>query len=371
MKNQMINLFICLLFSASLFAQNLKGEYYITSTGGEITLKIQSVGIGQISGILTDENGIQYALQGREESGNASGTINAANGANLYFEAVLDGKQLQFIIAPVNANQQVDYNNMQSFILNRRESTASVPNQQIIPLDKVGTSAKSGVARSMGGGSVDKWTGTFNGNINGTASTLSIQQNQTQLKGKIDAGGYIYHLEGKINGTVSQGNVVDSQTQGRMNYQANLNGQTISITFSTDQGQTFQIQFSKGGLQGSNQNTTNSSAGSLDMRLVGMWSYSSSYTSGEYSFASQYRMQINADGTFLYGDGRVIGGGPGISADSGGGGDVSRGQWRIRNKTIEINEGAGWQAYAGYYIEGQSLLLKFADGSKQVWNKSY
>ena len=96
-----------------------------------------------------------------------------------------------------------------------------------------------------------------------------------------------------------------------------------------------------------------------------------SYSSGEYGFASQWKMLVNADGTYLYGDGRVVGGGPGIGGDTGGGGDVTRGQWRTQNGVIYTNEGYGWQPYAGYYVEGASLMLKFGDGSKQVWKRTY
>jgi hypothetical protein len=77
---------------------------------------------------------------------------------------------------------------------------------------------------------------------------------------------------------------------------------------------------------------------------------------------------VNADGTYLYGDAKVAGGGPGVSGQSGGG-DYTRGQWKTQNQTIYINEGSGWQPYAGYYIEGNSVLMKFADGSKQVWKR--
>jgi len=54
-----------------------------------------------------------------------------------------------------------------------------------------------------------------------------------------------------------------------------------------------------------------------------------------------------------------------------GGGDVTRGQWRTQNGVIYINEGYGWEAYSGHYVEGNSMLLKFDDGSKQLWERTY
>ena len=55
---------------------------------------------------------------------------------------------------------------------------------------------------------------------------------------------------------------------------------------------------------------------------------------------------------------------------SSGGGDMTRGQWKTSNQTIYINEGYGWQPYATYVTDGGSLLMKFGDGSKQLWKRS-
>jgi hypothetical protein len=199
------------------------------------------------------------------------------------------------------------------------------------------------------------------------------------LSGKIDAEGYIYLLSGTSDGGTWRGQLQDPQTQGQMQFQATLSEPNLNLLITymdpgTFQQGSFQLQFTRGESVPTVQNNSaisgETSAVERDQRLVGVWSYTDSYTSGEFSFASQFKMQVNPDGSYLYGDGRVVGGGPGVGGDSGGG-DVTRGQWKTQNQTIYINEGFGWQPYAGYYLEGASLMLKFGDGSRQVWKRVY
>jgi hypothetical protein len=82
-------------------------------------------------------------------------------------------------------------------------------------------------------------------------------------------------------------------------------------------------------------------------------------------------MTVHADGTFLYGGSRVVGGGAGWGGDSGAG-DYERGQWKTVGKVIHIREAGGgpWQPYARYYIEGGRMMLTFGDGSKQIWYRN-
>ena len=224
------------------------------------------------------------------------------------------------------------------------------------------------------------WNGKYSGSIDGTPTTLSLQHELAQISGVMDASGYKYNLSGRVKSNNSTGTLSDSQTGGQLSYSAVLQGSSLTLTLSTydaytGQNNSFDLYFTRSGAErstdqiaGNTDNSTNEKVGG-DMRLVGYWTYTDSYTSGEYSFATQYKLQVNSDGTYLFGDGKVAGGGPGISGSSGGG-DVTRGKWRAENGIIYINEGSGWQAYAGYYVEGTRMMMKFNDGSKQIWYKN-
>lgn len=108
-----------------------------------------------------------------------------------------------------------------------------------------------------------------------------------------------------------------------------------------------------------------------DPALVGLWRYSESYTSGDFSMVTQRFLEVRPDGTYSYGKGQVAGGGNSGSFDSGRGGDVITGKWRTENGMIYIDEGGygNWVPYSGYYVEGNSLMLKFNNGAKEIWER--
>ena len=360
MKHLFISLTLFLTLFCTLFAQSFPGEYFVAATGGEIVLTLQHAGQNQLTGKLVDTNGAQYQLQGTYEADDASGTITNAQGG-LYFKAYLDGQQLILTLIPPAANQQPDYAKAQEFPMTRRGNGMNNAGKMSGPLGNAGGPAQG-------------WSGTYNGNISGTPAIMTLQQNGNQLNGQIDAGGYIYILKGTANDNKSEGQVTDPQTQGVMAYQGTLDDTKIDLVLSAN-GAQLQLQFSKGGnpgtsgqpfSQGSNAGTANSEQ--LDQRLVGNWLYSESYTSDGFSFASQWRMIVNADGTYLYGDAKVAGGGGGVTGSSGGG-EMTRSKWKTENGIIYIDEGYGWQPYAKYYLEGNSLMLTLGDGKRQVWKR--
>lgn len=236
----------------------------------------------------------------------------------------------------------------------------------VIPLFLIGTSFNA-IGQDLSGPlalSVNPWTGSFSGSINGTASTLVMQCSDDLFQGTIDAGGYLYQLKGTVQGNAGSGDLVDEQNGATMPYTAVASNGRVDITIDGQNGP-FTMSFGNATVAASSDVNNNGTV-ALDQGVIGYWTYSESYTSGTYSFASQWNMALNPDGTFEYGKGQVAGGGLGVSGTSGEG-EVTRGQWKTENSNIYINEGYGWELYCGYYLEGNSLMLKFNDGSNQVW----
>ena len=370
MKNVFASWFFFWVVLFAIDAQSFSGEYFITAAEGEIVLKLEENGQNQLSGLLVDMNNVQYQVKGTFEATDASGIISNPQGG-LFFEAYLEGQQLILTLMPPAANQQPDYTKAQEFPLMRRGNTTPGTSSPIRPPLANRNDKVSGPLGS-GGNTEQNWTGSYSGNINGTPATLSLQQNGNQVNGIIDASGYKYSLSGTANGKNAQGQVIDTQTQGGMTYQSTLNGTDIAMTISVN-GSQLQLQFSKSTTNDSKVapsagNTGKTNNVQLDQRLVGNWLYTESYSSDGFSFASQWRMIVNADGTYLYGDAKVAGGGDGVSGSSGGGG-MTPGKWKTENSIIYIDEGYGWQPYAKYYVEGYSLMLTFGDGKRQVWKK--
>ena len=226
--------------------------------------------------------------------------------------------------------------------------------------------------------------GTYHGDISGTPATLTLQQEGSALRGAIDAGGYGYTLTGTARGGGGEGTLTDPQAGSAMAFEMAAQGSALTLTIlATDpygQVQRIPFSFQRAGGSGSYGAAAPSpapgpSAGGeanvqRDPALVGVWSYSNTYNSGDFSGTTRLQMQVNPDGTYLYG-----GGGVSISGDAGYGrsssGDVTRGEWRTEGNIVHIREAGSpqWTPYARYYVEGNQMLLTFGDGSRQVWNR--
>lgn len=221
------------------------------------------------------------------------------------------------------------------------------------------------------------WPGSYQGSINGTNSVLTISLSGSQLSGKIDADGYIYDLNGIVSGNSCSGKLADNITGGSMEFKVGLKGNTLDLILMipNEYGQVteFPLQYSRSSgnqsAPGANPVQSSSSNEQRDPYLVGGWRHTETFSSGEFGTVSEWYMTINQDGSYVYGDAQIAGGGDGYSFNSGEGSGNETGRWKTENSMIYINEGYGWQAYARYYIEGSSMLFTFEDGSKQLWEK--
>ena len=219
------------------------------------------------------------------------------------------------------------------------------------------------------------WSGIFNGQLVDIESTLSGETNNADWKGTIDASGYLFDLTGTLDGMNMVGTMSDPQTGSTLPFRALLTGDKLAIYIHdinplTGVKEEMELVFMRSTAKEQTVMTSNESPSNvnIDPQLVGTWRYTDSYVSGQFSFATDYFMYFNRNGTMAWTDGRTAGGGPDISMDSGRG-DVHKADWKIDNKVIWLNGGSGWEYYAIYYVEPGRMMLTFKNGNKQVWEK--
>lgn len=110
-----------------------------------------------------------------------------------------------------------------------------------------------------------------------------------------------------------------------------------------------------------------------DARLIGVWANEHSYVSGEFSVASETRAVLRGDGSYSFGESRMVGGGASGSFDSGTGGEAARGWWTTQDGVLYVIPAGAqqWEAYGryGFALDGDTVRIVFGDGSQHYWSR--
>lgn len=358
------------LLAGSVRAQTYAGTFTAQTASGVTTLTLQQDAYGEYIGLFVNEQGVEFEVEGTADEKALSGYIANEKG-EVSFAASFEGENLALYLIPFNADGEPQYDAGKEYVLARQPDAgsgqANLPTQQAPPGNMMNKAPLAG---------------TYSGMLNGTPTTLTLQEQGASFQGEAVAGGYRYVLSGTVRGNTATGTLSDPQAGGTMNVELVMQGDQLTLILLVQDPNTRQInripaQFQRGTAAQPGMGTgSGMGAGPAaeenverDPALIGAWSYTDSMTSGDASMVTQQFLQINAEGTYAIGNGRAVGGGAGWSADTGSGGDVARGQWRTLERIVYVKEnGVGqWTPYARYYVEGSRMMLTFADGSRQIW----
>jgi len=230
----------------------------------------------------------------------------------------------------------------------------------------------------------------FSNPSNGAEISLKLTQKKNLVTGELIINGNDkYSIEGQVTEYYGETDLTGSIKKGNeiSYFEAWLEGEDLYFVWipsdaqsQPDYNSSIEVVFSK--TNSNNRNRTNQNYSErennsmnnnqqLDPALIGFWRYTDSYTSGDFSMVTEKYMEVRADGTYSYGNGKVAGGGNSGTFDSGSPGNVITGRWKTQNGIIYIDEGGFgyWVPYSGYYVEGNTLMLKFENGSKEIWHR--
>ncbi|HEX7054158.1 MAG TPA: hypothetical protein VF211_09555 [Burkholderiales bacterium] len=206
--------------------------------------------------------------------------------------------------------------------------------------------------------------GTYAGEFNGKAARAELREEAGVVRGTLVIDGYTYRVVARPSGGRAAGELEDEA------------GVTVPLVMTLEGGKLGMAIY----VQGANAPATRvllssakpsrAPAGEIDPALVGHWAKSESYTSGDFSAAAETNIYLLPDGTYRFGASKLYGGGDAGSFGSEGGGG-ERGRWRTANRILYVLDAASgqWSAYARYYVEGNSALLTFGNGKREVWER--
>lgn len=248
--------------------------------------------------------------------------------------------------------------------------------------------AEARTAVSSSPAAAGSWQGHWEGKFGLFAATLQLTRDGNQVNGEMRSVSATYQLQGTLAGNQVTGTASDDLLLRDMPLVMEFSGEQLRVQMTSTNIFGREIvseglfQPGQAPVAGTDRQPAGGSPsapaaggapatpvpGQRDPALVGYWRYTDSYTSGDFSAATTTDMQIFADGRYLYGNGRVIGGGDAGSFDSGGGGDVTRGFWKTDNREVYTStDGQNWERYCRYVIDGGTMMFTFPNGEKQLW----
>lgn len=368
---------LCLCFT--LPAQSLIGKY--VGNGG-LRLDLEK-SIGGVQGYLKDGHGQAFLIQAEEENGTAFGTMSTDQGA-MFVRVVRSGWQITVTLFPVAANGQADISGAQEYSLTQVDEKGNpmATLQQNVPQSysqsrQVPQSYDQPAASAPPS---SKWNGSFSGRVMDVPSTLNLQLSGSQITGIMDVEGYRYEVQGTASSYQTKGKLLDLQTRGHFNFTANIDGNQIHLNLENPVNGTSQlVVFKRGTGTILNPNppfnarpyeeVTFKGREQQDQEIVGSWYYAESFKAGDYISDKRWTFILKPDGTYVFGDARIVGYGP-SSGDRASGGDINSGRWRTEDHIIYVDKGNGWEAYAYYVTTGPNLLLEFGNNVRQLWKRT-
>lgn len=248
---------------------------------------------------------------------------------------------------------------------------------QVVDAETQNKQSADPVASGMTGISV---TGTYRISTPWGEMRLSITQHSHTVAGVLSGyDGRIYKVTGAYEEGSAVGTVLGAATNSEFELHFDEDGgqwyfemaPAGTMGAGAEEYLAIRVSPNANGLQGESAEIASKIEGTdreLDPRLFGVWRYQETNSSGGFSVTSQLLMKFNPDGTFLQGDARTMVSGSATGMESGRTGTVEQGYWYCRDGKLYAGvDGISFASLAEYQVQHGRLLIRYYDGSQQLW----
>lgn len=221
-----------------------------------------------------------------------------------------------------------------------------------------------------------KFEGSYSGNHQGIRSAADLRVQGKQLEGEVMLNDKLARISGTINGLVVTGVLKDDETGQLYNYTGNLSGAELRLrcTSPEDNSQTVELVMHKNEQAPVSASTSSpqssapgSSAREHDADLVGVWKSTEVLGSGEYSFSTEYFMELKEDGTLVSWTGQSAGSGFSAGSDEA---NASTGEWYTEgNKLFFVDPATRKDDHTLYSVSESGLLLHNGGSEKKIFQR--
>ncbi|RYY54712.1 MAG: hypothetical protein EOO09_13280 [Chitinophagaceae bacterium] len=218
--------------------------------------------------------------------------------------------------------------------------------------------------------------GKFSGEQPGIISSADLVQDGTNLSGTVTINGKKAAVSGTVQDSSITGTLDDEETDKVYAYTGYIEKGELhfSITFPELNNQVIELVMKQGAAVASGPGTKISNPNaSRDVRLIGLWRYTEVLSSGSGSnygsLATDYFMELKADGTLLSWTGKSAGGAGGQGVSSEGNANVSKGEWYTEAKVLVMVDPAKGEKASVQFMADANRIMFVNGNNKRVWQR--
>lgn len=224
---------------------------------------------------------------------------------------------------------------------------------------------------------VQDYTGSYSGVIEGVSATLNIIQKDSFISGELYKGIFIHNLVGVV---------INNAVRGRLSDPDNFDSYMIFAEFSdgdlhlnlishhiqkgVTQSDSYILKVinTDTGKSPVNQDKTPGTVDSVnDTQIIGTWARDELFDGSSITVHAKLLIELGEDGNYkILGTKKLEG-----YKDTGYSGDTTTGRWKTRNKVIYIlvSGSKHWKPYAKYQVKNNKLVFVLEDGERQEWTR--
>lgn len=207
--------------------------------------------------------------------------------------------------------------------------------------------------------------------------TLTLRQSKHEIRGQLlGYDGNLYRVEGNSDDEFAEGLVYGPAGNSEFELYFDSTDSTWYLdlepegSFQSSEFIAHKLPASEAADSVIESDVTTETPAMRDARLVGTWAYQEVMTGGGHSVTTRMVMRFLPNGLFVQGDATSAASGADYGLAFGAGIGTQTGFWRASDGQLQASmDGITYFPLAAYEIRGASLLLRYYDGTQQLWSR--
>jgi len=224
---------------------------------------------------------------------------------------------------------------------------------------------------------IQNYTGSYTGLIEGVSSTLNISQEGTSIQGELHKGNFIHNLVGVVINNSIRGRLSGTESIESYVLVAEYNDDALQIDLilhdihngvTESNSYSFRMINTAASVPVIKQDITESTDPSvIDPQIIGIWARDELFNRSDITVNTKLLIELSDNGNYnILGANKLQG-----HKDTGYSGDTTTGKWKTKNKVfyILVSGSKHWKPYAKYQLDNNKMVFVLGDGERQEWSR--